>query len=191
MTFQKILKSKNMIKFAIAPLLAGIIIFSPSANAATKTSSVPHKTWHKKNEISLPIASPLGQMDTALKFILVTGIHKNLSLLLLHSVKDQQPVQAAIRKYGMDVVQNTVVQSIRAAKAKHGAEWNEMLARIYSGYFTDAELRSIMTERETSPYFTQLINKHTLIAREARTQGQSIFAAAEADILKSFANTIQ
>ncbi len=187
MTFKKNLQFQTLIKLAIVSLFSGTIILTPPAYSAAKSTTVPHKTWQRATEIALPTASPLGQMDTALKFILVTGIHKNLSLLLLHSVKDQPSVQAAVQKHGMDVVQNTVVQAIRAAKAKHGAEWNEMLARIYRGYFTDNELRSIMTERESSPYFAQLIDKHTLIATDTKTQGQSIFAAAKSDILENLA----
>ncbi len=187
MTFQNAKKKRDSIAFALASLFIGSILLPSSAFAAAKASKIPHKNWQRSSEAAFSPSSNLGTLSTALKFVLVTGLHKNLSLLLLHDVKNQKPIQDVVKLHGMDKAQDAVVRAIRSAKNSHAAEWNEMLAGVYNRHFSDEELQSIMTERETSPYFDGLIEKQALIAAETQVHGKDIFTEAKADVLNIIA----
>lgn len=169
----------------------GSSLLTSTAFGATKSATIPHNSLARTNAVeTLGTTSSLGVLDTPLQFVLVTGIHKNLSLLLLHEVKEEPPVTEAITRYGMDKVQTIVVKAIRAAKSEHGAEWNEMLAGIYKRHFSDLELRSIMKEREASPFFGTLVEKQAIIAEEAKLGGKDIFSLAAADVLHRIASDL-
>ncbi len=121
--------------------------------------------------------------DSALEFVNMAGITKNLSLLLLQDIKKDSTVQSAIPRLGMDAVQSRVIAAIRAAQKRHQGKWNEVLANIYSQHFTTRELRSIMTERETSPHFLTMLQLQETISEAVRTEGQAVFVQAKADVL--------
>ncbi|MEX0300372.1 MAG: hypothetical protein AB3N28_14960 [Kordiimonas sp.] len=187
MIFQKAKYRHDSFALTVASVLIGSILLPSSALAAAKTSKIPHKNWDHASETAFSPNSNLGTLSTALRFVLVTGLHKNLSLLLLHDVKNQKPIQDVVKQHGMDKAQDAVVKAIRSAKNSHAAEWNEMLASIYKRHFSDEALQSIMTERETSPYFSELIEKQALIAAETQIHGKDIFTEAKADVLDTIA----
>lgn len=121
--------------------------------------------------------------DTALKFVLETGISKNLSLLLLHDVKNSAPVRDAIRQYGMDKVQATVVQVIRSVQASYGSDWNQMLASVYERHFDAHALQSLIQKRDASPHFIRLLDLQDEIAMAVKTNGNNILDKARADVM--------
>lgn len=125
-----------------------------------------------------------GAMDTAIKFVRYTGLSKNLSLLLLHDVKDDAPVQGAIDKYGMKKVQGTVVKAIKAEQHKYSISWDQMLAGVYMQHFTTNELNSILAKREASPFFDRLLELQTVISEEIQENGKDIYVKARAGVMK-------
>lgn len=123
--------------------------------------------------------------EAALEFVRNTGITKNLSLLLLHDVKDEAPVQAAIKRYGMSKVQSAVVRAIRHAQNAHAADWDEMLATIYQAHFDAAELQSLAQYRDASPHFVRLLELQEEIANAVKDNGRRIFNEARAEVMQA------
>ncbi len=121
--------------------------------------------------------------DAALKFVRKSGISKNLSLLLLHEVKNSAAVRAAIKRYGMAHVQETVVQVIRNVQASYDADWNQMLAGVYENHFDARALHSLMSKRDASPHFIKLLDLQDEIATAVKANGGNIFGKARADVL--------
>ncbi len=132
-----------------------------------------------------------GAQSPALDFVRHTGVVKNLSLLLLHDVKNEAHVQAAIKRYGFDKVQKTVVSAIRVAQLEHGAEWGDMLAGIYGAHFKASELKSILAEKESSPHFGKLIEEQDAIAAAVRADGQDIYAEARAQVMRQLEHALK
>jgi|GEM_PF-1576571 len=120
---------------------------------------------------------------TALKFVRKSGISKNLSLLLLHEVKNSAAVRAAIRRYGMERVQETVVQVIRSVQANYDSDWNQMLAGVYESHFDARALQSLMQQRDASPHFIKLLDLQDEIANAVKANGDNIFDKARADVM--------
>ncbi|WP_262689873.1 hypothetical protein [Kordiimonas aestuarii] len=125
----------------------------------------------------------LGVASPAHDFVRFTGAVKNLSLLLLHDVKEEAHVKAAIKQYGFEKVQDTVVSAIRTAQLQYGAKWADMLAGIYDTHFNARELRSILQEKESSPHFVKLIEEQDAIAQAVRIDGHDIYVAARAQVM--------
>jgi hypothetical protein len=141
---------------------------------------------------SRPAGSRLtANVSPALDFVRHTGVVKNLSLLLLHDVKNEAHVQAAIKRYGFDKVQKTVVTAIRMAQLEHGAEWGDMLAGIYDSRFDAGELKSILAEKESSPHFGKLIEAQDAIAAAVRHDGQDIYAEARAQVMRQLERALK
>lgn len=121
--------------------------------------------------------------DAAHDFVRFTGASKNLSLLLLHDVKDDAHVRAAIKRYGFSHVQDTVVRAIKKAQLSFGPRWNDMLASIYDERFEDGELKSILREKESSPHFVKLLDEQDNIATDVREKGGDILTSARAHVM--------
>lgn len=184
---------KNRIKHTIktGAFLCGVaFVWAGTAADAANAPKMPSRDSHD-SAIELPGISDAFQLpytssrlDAALDFIRDTGIAKNLSLLLLHDVKDEAPVQAAIRRYGMDRVQTTVVQVIRSAQVEYGADWNRMLAEIYTAHFDVAALKSLTAQKDASPHFIRLIELQDDIAAAMKARGQGILSKARSDVMR-------
>lgn len=141
---------------------------------------------------SRPMGSSLADdASPALDFVRHTGVVKNLSLLLLHDVKNEAHVQAAIKRYGFDKVQKTVVSAIRVAQLEHGAEWGDMLAGIYGSHFNAGELKSILAEKESSPHFGKLIEEQDAIAAAVKADGQDIYTEARAQVMRQLERALK
>lgn len=123
--------------------------------------------------------------DAAHDFVRFSGASKNLSLLLLHDVKNDTYVRAAIKRYGFAHVQDTVVRAIKKAQASYGTRWSDMLASIYDERFEDGELKSILREKESSPHFIKLLSEQDNIATDVREKGEGIFASARAQVMET------
>ena len=174
---------------ALSPAYAGASIGTNiSANAPSTSPAYAYDGAATADLVaalsSRPAASRMvGEASPALDFVRFTGAVKNLSLLLLHDVKDEAHVQAAIKRYGFDKVQNAVIKAIRTAQLSHGAEWGDMLAGIYSTRFDAGELHSILREKESSPHFMKLLEEQDEIARAVKDSGKDIYSAARAQVM--------
>jgi len=183
---------KNRTLHLIASLGLGLAIAAPSyAGTSMSVGEMPRATAVETPSSLLASLSsrPEGSrlvddVNPALDFVRHTGVVKNLSLLLLHDVKEEAHVQAAIKRYGFNKVQKTVVQAIRLAQLTHGAEWGDMLAHIYDVRFDAAELTSILREKESSPHFGKLVEAQDGIASAVRHDGQEIYAEARAQVMR-------
>ncbi|MCK0068977.1 hypothetical protein [Kordiimonas laminariae] len=123
------------------------------------------------------------QQETAIRFIQYAGIDKNLSLLLLNDVKTSAQVTDAINRIGFEAVKEKVVTAIKRAQLSNKAEWTEMLATVYLNYFEGTELSSILTERESSPFFAKMVELQTAISHDVDTQGKLIYKRARQQVL--------
>lgn len=164
-------------------LITSAISVSAYATTAPKAPTIPLPKFDHTVDDRFLSASETGRKAEAEKFIRVAGISKNLSLLLLQDVKNAQTVNAAIDRLGMDKVQASVVRAIRSAQKSHEGKWVAVLAGIYSQHFSSAQLRSIMTERELSPYFPRLVEMQDVIADAVQEQGRVIFTQALTDVM--------
>lgn len=164
-------------------LITSALSVSAHATTAPKAPTIPLPQFDHTVDDRFLSASETGRKAEAEKFIRVAGISKNLSLLLLQDVKNAQAVNAAIDRLGMDKVQASVVRAIRSAQKSHEGKWVAVLAGIYSQHFSSAQLRSIMTERELSPYFPRLIEMQDVIADAVQEQGRVIFTQALTDVM--------
>lgn len=126
----------------------------------------------------------------ALKFIVRTGITKNLSLLVLQDVKNRREIRDAIALYGMPKVQATVVDAIKAAQKIYAPQWNQLMVEIYVEHFTATELASIMAKREASPFFPRLLNLQDTIAETVHARGDQMVATARVDVMDQVANIL-
>ncbi|TNE66131.1 MAG: hypothetical protein EP335_04020 [Alphaproteobacteria bacterium] len=129
-----------------------------------------------------PEAPKKNAVETARKFVRMTGVSRNLSLLLLDEVKTDPLVQAAIQRHGMAKVQAKVVNAIRSAQNAYSGEWSEMLAGVYLRHIDEDAMKSILSMREASPFFMQLIDEQDSIAAEVKAKGGAIFAEARARV---------
>ena len=178
--------------------LAATLILAPAFSAANAASGKAH--YAAQSPVSIGDAAVamrgtdshlVGTSGTAQDFVLYTGIVKNLSLLLLHDVKDDVQVQAAIKRYGFDKVQNSVVKAIRLAQATHSRPWSDMLAGIYEDRFEASELKSILVEKEASPHFVKLLDQQDAIADAVKRQGKDIYAAARAQVMSQLSSALK
>ncbi|WP_417450060.1 hypothetical protein [Kordiimonas sp.] len=172
-------------------LAAGFAFASVSpvmAGASTFVGEMPNLTPDTPGLLaslsSRPDAARMArQASPAQNFVRVTGAVKNLSLMLLHDVRHEAHVKAAIQQYGFQKVQATVVSAIRLAQLEYGAQWGNMLAGIYTARFKADELHSIVREKESSPHFIKLLSEQDAIAAAVKENGHDIYAAARAQVM--------
>ncbi len=134
------------------------------------------------------IAAPA---DAAFDFVRFSGASKNLSLLLLHDVKDDAFVKAAIKRYGFTHVRDSVIRAIKKAQVTYAASWSTMLATIYDARFDEGELKSILREKESSPHFVKLLDEQDNIASDVREKGEDIFASARAQVMATLSSDLK
>lgn len=191
MTFAIRIASRIKRKMAGSALVLTVALGALAPNASASSAPVmPSRGDSVPADYSLPdfaeayIPQPSAAAhDAALSFVRKTGISKNLSLLLLHDVKNSAAVRAAIRQYGMDKVQETVVQVIRGVQQSYNADWNQMLAGVYESHFDARALQSLMQQRDASPHFIRLLGLQEEIASAVKAKGDSIFDKARADVM--------
>jgi len=177
---------------AIASALTLFAGFSSAVNASSSKAPViaseEDRLSFYENSAPQPFfledAKPI---EAAIDFVRFTGISKNLSLLLLHDVKNADVVQAAIGKYGFEDVKNGVVRAIKAEQNKHATTWDTMLARVYLSHFDAKALKSLQTKREASPHFLTMIELQDTISGEVQENGLAVIEAAKASILEAIA----
>ena len=160
-----------------------------SAFAAPASSSLlaaaPKSIKRPATDISpYSFAAERSQQEAAIRFIEYAGIDKNLSLLLLNDVKTASEVTDAIERMGFEPVKTKVVDAIKRAQLSNKAEWTEMLATVYLNYFEGTELSSILTERESSPFFVKMVELQTAISHDVDVQGELIFKRARQQVLE-------
>lgn len=169
---------------ATAALLSSAIIASgASANAAPKVPATPLRDAGILVNDQFPARSAADSFEAAIEFVRVSGVTKNLSLLLLNDVKNEDRVQSAISRMGMDAVQNRVIRAIRTAQQSYETKWIDVLASVYSQHFSAGQLKSILAQREASPHFGRLLNLQETIASALKTEGQLVFAQARTDVM--------
>lgn len=190
---------KHIIKANQSPKWAVVLFGLMAAFTAPQSLAANAPTMPSVDslEVSLPDLtgaflphSAAAPRQTALDFVRKTGISRNLSLMLLHDVKGRAAVQAAVKRYGMDTVQNTVVKVILSAQSQYGTEWEQMLAGIYQAHFGAQALRSLTVERDASPYFVRLLDVQDDIAQAVKEKGQAILQKARTDILAQIEATL-
>lgn len=115
----------------------------------------------------------------ALNFVRQTGLNKNLSLLLLDTMKTDTLVLAAIERSGMKKVQPVVVGAILQEQVKFKAAWDNALATIYGELFSAQELASLTIERDLSPHFSRLVEMQGQIGAQINQDAADILNAAE------------
>jgi hypothetical protein len=123
--------------------------------------------------------SPKANHTAALNFIRQTGLNKNLSLLLLDTMKTDAVVVAAIKRSGMKKVQPVVVGAILQEQIKFKPAWDNALASVYSEMFSAQELSSLTTERDLSPHFSKLVEMQSQIGQQINQSAADILNAAE------------
>lgn len=173
----------------IAISLLAVSAVTISAFAAPASSSLlaaaPKSIKRPAADISpYSFAAERSQQEAAIRFIEYAGIDKNLSLLLLNDVKTSSEVTDAIERMGFEPVKTKVVDAIKRAQLSNKAEWTEMLATVYLNYFEGAELSSILTERESSPFFVKMVELQTAISHDVDVQGELIFKRARQQVLE-------
>lgn len=166
------------------------LAFSAPANASA--SKAPSKIVPTPSAPIESFSPFTGAPNTkvALTFVERTGITKNLSLLVLEDVKNRRQIRDAISLYGMDRVQSTVVDAIKSAQKIYAPQWNQLMAEIYVEHFSEAELSSIMTKREASPYFPRLLDLQDTIASAVHARGDQMVASARVDVLNEVADVL-
>lgn len=175
--------------FAKALMVFSIATVAVSMPAIAKTSKAPSKILSAP-KTPVESISPFSDMRTsnfAITFVKRTGITKNLSLLVLEDVKNRREIRDAISLYGMDKVQSTVVEAIKAAQKTYAPQWNQLMAGIYGEHFSEAELASILAKREASPYFPRLLNLQDTIANAVHARGNQMVASARIDVMTEVA----
>jgi len=191
---QAFTRSIRVVVFALLTITSQIHLpsahaYVPAAFVAAAPSTLipahqsqPHtlETSFLSNRVSAdqPISNTL-----ALRFVEMTGVYKNLSLLLLDEVKHSGTVQAAIKKHGFENVKLTVVRAIKKAQGDHAARWNTMLASVYQTHFGVDELNSILIKKEQSPHFKKLIDLQPTISSIVALKGENIFNDAHQQVM--------
>lgn len=179
----------GLARSAMVLFVAALTISAPAIASASKTPSkiLPAAPAPVDSFSSL---SSLRSNKVALTFIERTGITKNLSLLVLEDVKNRRQIRDAIALYGMDKVQSTVVDAIKAAQKAYAPQWNQLMAEIYVEHFNAAELVSILAKREASPYFPRLLDLQDTIANSVHARGDQMVASARIDVMSQVANIL-
>ncbi|WP_262696247.1 hypothetical protein [Kordiimonas aquimaris] len=158
------------------PVVASASMIAPGSLGLGRTPS--------NVDVASPFLSTPNQsgFDAALTFVKKTGLNKNLSLLLLETMKRDRLVLSAIRAKGLKAVQGIVVNAIILEREQHKSAWEHILATTYSKFFRAAELESLAVEKEKSPYFARLISIQNEITTQVNTQGSSILETAERNV---------
>lgn len=135
-------------------------------------------------DIATPFLSTSNQagFDAAMAFVKKTGLNKNLSLLLLETMKRDRLVLSAIKTKGLKTVQGIVVNAIIREREQHKNNWEHILASTYSKFFRAAELESLAIEKEKSPYFARLISIQNEITVQVNTKGSTLLETAERNV---------
>jgi len=129
----------------------------------------------------LPTSNQNG-FDAAMTFVKKTGLNKNLSLLLLETMKRDRLVLSAIKTKGLKTVQGIVVNAIILEREQHKDTWENILASTYSKFFRATELESLAVEKEKSPYFARLISIQNEITAQVNNEGSSLLETAERNV---------
>lgn len=172
--------------------MAGVCALSFNVVAANYTAPVLPNSEDRLSFMTeaAPLAFPKGSLaplEAAVSFVRYTGISKNLSLLLLHDVKNTDTVTAAIQKYGFEKVKQAVVNAIKAEQNKHAIAWDNVLAHVYLKHFDAKALSSIQQDREASPHFITMLEMQDEISGEVQKNGLPVIQAAKASVLQSIA----
>ena len=162
-------------------LAASSMVASLAPTKPSSMNNVPAATG--TIEDSFLTQKTAGSFAAAQVFVRNAGLSKNLSLLLLEEVKNTSQVDAAIDRFGMDRVQLMVVQAIKSAHQSHEAAWVDVLAKVYSDHFTEAELASLMRDKEQSPSFTRLLTLQKTIGDSILSEGKTVFSHARTDVM--------
>jgi len=176
-------------KSAMVLSVAALTIAAPAIASASKAPTKIQPTAPAPVE-SFSSLTSLRSNKVALTFVERTGITKNLSLLVLEDVKNRRQIRDAISLYGMDKVQSTVVDAIKAAQKIYAPQWNQLMAEIYVEHFSAAELASILAEREASPYFPRLLDLQDTIANSVHARGGQMVATARIDVMSEVADIL-
>ncbi len=148
-------------------------------NMATTYASLPKSDYAATHQEMFNTSS----REAAIRFLRYTGTNKNLSLMLLNTVKHEGDVQSAIKQFGFNKVQGSVVRAIRGAQLSYDRKWNDMLADVYLLHFEAGELLSILKQKEQSPYFEKLISLQNEISEAVHSQGKGILAEAKQQVM--------
>jgi len=184
-------------KIAISILSAGMLTSTATAERESfahtavpgtlSTYADAHASKYKGTpSYSLPTpfldAPSIEQFDAALTFVRSTGLNKNLSLILLESMKHDSLVVNAIKNKGLKQVQNIIVHAIISERIHFESDWDQILANTYSQFFTANELISLARDKSQSPYFSRLVELQGEIAQRINTDGVNILSAAKRSI---------
>lgn len=188
---------RSVFKIAVSLITAGMFASSALAeresfvHTASSVSNINHvdahiPTFNDAPSLSLPTpflsSSSRERVDAALTFVRAAGLNKNLSLLLLDTMKQDTLVLKAIKQKGLKQVQSIVVKAILTERTQFENEWDNVLAGIYSQFFTVDELTSLTSDKGLSPYFPRLVELQNEIAQHINTNGVDILGAAERSI---------
>ncbi len=178
----------NIKHITLSIFASAVVSFSVAAAPASDTMFASAPGEYKRPSISTNdyrLTTDFSKTETAVRFIEFSGIDKNLSLLLLHDVKTENQVTEAISRIGFEKVKSKVVVAIKKAQLAHKSDWSAMLAGVYLNYFESSELQSILTEKESSPFFTKMIELQTAISKDVDTKGKRIFERARSQVMKT------
>lgn len=155
-----------------------------TASAMTAPGNITsHALEETDNDFTSPfLSSPSQDTEAALAFVRETGLNKNLSLMLLETMKKDITVLSAIESKGFKAVQRVVVNAIILERAEHEADWNKVLAGVYSKHFSTAELNSLARLKEKSPYFVRLISLQNEITAMINEAGSALLKTAERNV---------
>lgn len=177
--------TKSVMVLSVAALAMSASVSAATSKAPSKIQSTPSAPIEGLS----PFASA-GASKIAFTFVERTGISKNLSLLVLEDVKNRRQIRDAISLYGMDKVQSTVVEAIKAAQKIYAPQWNQLMAEIYVEHFSAPELASILAKREASPYFPRLLDLQDTIADAVHARGDQMVANARVDVMSQVADIL-
>ncbi len=171
-----------------APATASSMVFAAAPTKPVRDYDVP--AIGGTIEDSFLVQETHGSFAAAQVFVRNAGLSRNLSLLLLEDMKANADVDAAIDRFGMDIVQLSVIQAIKTAQKSHDAAWTDVLANVYGDHFTPQELASLMREKEHSPSFDRLLELQQAIGSRILSEGEAVLSHARAEVLGTLATQL-
>lgn len=176
----------NLIKTTILLSLLSVSLISGPASAANRSVGNIENSLNKHDfQFSLSAKDSENSYSLALQFVKSSGLHKSLSLLLLDSVKNDAFIEKAISLHGFETVKSSVVAHIKDTTNLYRAQWDELMASIYSDQFDQKVLRSILEEGEKSPHMPRFMTVQHEENTSQHLTDSALFKEARQSLLKS------
>lgn len=153
-----------------ALVLLGLVIFGCVSVSRDALAEGPAGTKYQR-------ADENGVLD-ALQFVQETGLNRNFGEMIMSFSMKTQTVQGLILRHGSAAVTTSLLNNTNQVIQIRGPEWDEKLASLYADYFTEAEMYSLLHDRNDSPYLEKLKLKHSEIGTKMQSASWDLMQQA-------------